>query len=118
MGRFVHRQSGAVGVGVSAPNVRLIDPLKSEAAGFARGLGISLSALVAVAVRDYLDARREVAQAVPGTAKAAATSTPGVSPGATERLPVPRAAVAKAGRNDPCPCGSGRKYKACHGAAR
>jgi hypothetical protein len=23
--------------------------------------------------------------------------------------------VPKAGRNDPCPCGSGRKYKRCHG---
>jgi len=23
----------------------------------------------------------------------------------------------KVGRNDPCPCGSGRKYKLCHGAA-
>jgi preprotein translocase subunit SecA len=22
---------------------------------------------------------------------------------------------AKVGRNDPCPCGSGKKYKACHG---
>jgi preprotein translocase subunit SecA len=21
----------------------------------------------------------------------------------------------KAGRNDPCPCGSGKKYKKCHG---
>jgi uncharacterized protein len=28
-----------------------------------------------------------------------------------------RGAVAKAGRNDPCPCGSGRKVKHCHGAA-
>ena len=27
-----------------------------------------------------------------------------------------RVAVAKAGRNDPCPCGSGRKTKVCHGA--
>ena len=27
-----------------------------------------------------------------------------------------RQAVAKTGRNDPCPCGSGRKTKACHGA--
>ncbi|MCX7669200.1 MAG: SPASM domain-containing protein, partial [Anaerolineae bacterium] len=26
-----------------------------------------------------------------------------------------RAAFAKAGRNDPCPCGSGRKFKQCHG---
>ena len=24
---------------------------------------------------------------------------------------------AKVGRNDPCPCGSGKKYKKCHGAA-
>lgn len=26
-----------------------------------------------------------------------------------------RRAAPKVGRNDPCPCGSGRKYKACHG---
>ena len=26
------------------------------------------------------------------------------------------AGLPKAGRNDPCPCGSGRKYKHCHGA--
>jgi len=25
-------------------------------------------------------------------------------------------AFAKVGRNDPCPCGSGKKYKKCHGA--
>jgi preprotein translocase subunit SecA len=23
--------------------------------------------------------------------------------------------VPKVGRNDPCPCGSGKKYKLCHG---
>jgi uncharacterized protein len=23
----------------------------------------------------------------------------------------------KVGRNDPCPCGSGKKYKQCHGSA-
>jgi SEC-C motif-containing protein len=28
----------------------------------------------------------------------------------------PARAVATAGRNDPCPCGSGQKYKRCHGA--
>jgi uncharacterized protein len=34
------------------------------------------------------------------------------------RLSVPtvRRAAPKVGRNDPCPCGSGRKYKHCHGA--
>jgi uncharacterized protein len=26
-------------------------------------------------------------------------------------------AFAAAGRNDPCPCGSGRKFKRCHGSA-
>ncbi|HEX6904030.1 MAG TPA: preprotein translocase subunit SecA [Thermoanaerobaculia bacterium] len=33
--------------------------------------------------------------------------------------PQPAAASkeAKVGRNDPCPCGSGKKYKKCHGAA-
>jgi hypothetical protein len=25
--------------------------------------------------------------------------------------------AAKVGRNDPCPCGSGKKFKKCHGAA-
>jgi uncharacterized protein len=28
-----------------------------------------------------------------------------------------RRAEPKVGRNDPCPCGSGKKYKSCHGAA-
>ena len=27
-----------------------------------------------------------------------------------------RNALPKVGRNDPCPCGSGKKYKKCHGA--
>jgi uncharacterized protein YecA (UPF0149 family) len=27
-----------------------------------------------------------------------------------------REAYARAGRNDPCPCGSGKKFKQCHGA--
>ncbi len=30
--------------------------------------------------------------------------------------PKPVKAGAKVGRNDPCPCGSGKKYKKCHGA--
>ncbi len=31
--------------------------------------------------------------------------------------PKPVRAGAKVGRNEPCPCGSGKKYKKCHGAA-
>jgi SEC-C motif len=32
-----------------------------------------------------------------------------------EEEPEPAPAPAKVGRNDPCPCGSGKKYKKCHG---
>jgi preprotein translocase subunit SecA len=40
--------------------------------------------------------RRAVSAAAAGTADAAA-------------------AFARVGRNDPCPCGSGKKFKQCHG---
>lgn len=39
---------------------------------------------------------------------------------ATSPVPLPsptaRATLPTVGRNDPCPCGSGKKYKRCHGA--
>jgi preprotein translocase subunit SecA len=35
--------------------------------------------------------------------------------GEAERRQTPAAAEDKVGRNDPCPCGSGKKYKKCHG---
>ncbi|MEO6874609.1 MAG: preprotein translocase subunit SecA [Opitutaceae bacterium] len=49
------------------------------------------------------------------------------SPGGTSSTPAPepelklpqitiRREAPKVGRNDPCPCGSGKKYKQCHGA--
>ncbi len=34
---------------------------------------------------------------------------------ASSSAPVQRQTGAKVGRNDPCPCGSGKKYKKCHG---
>jgi preprotein translocase subunit SecA len=48
-------------------------------------------------------------------------ASPSMSPGlSTSNGPIGRAtaAVPEVGRNDPCPCGSGRKYKKCHGAGR
>jgi preprotein translocase subunit SecA len=39
-----------------------------------------------------------------------------LAPTAVSEAPGPMAnAVPKVGRNDPCPCGSGKKYKQCHG---
>jgi preprotein translocase subunit SecA len=45
--------------------------------------------------------------AAPGSAVTASGEATGAAPGA---------AVDKVGRNSPCPCGSGKKYKKCHGA--
>ena len=39
-----------------------------------------------------------------------------VSHGDAQEAPVTQATSDKVGRNAPCPCGSGRKYKKCHGA--
>ncbi len=33
------------------------------------------------------------------------------------RVPIVKSDLEKVGRNDPCPCDSGKKYKHCHGAA-
>ena len=48
-------------------------------------------------------------------------SAPSVDGGAhveTSRGPAARDDYARVGRNDPCPCGSGRKFKRCHGDPR
>ena len=56
-----------------------------------------------------------------GPAQAAGTvgEANGNGNGAAAGRPLPEAAAAmaggKVGRNDPCPCGSGKKYKRCHG---
>ncbi len=61
------------------------------------------------------------------TALAAATQVADAPAGDQSTLPVEqevklptitiRRETPKVGRNDPCPCGSGKKYKACHGAS-
>jgi preprotein translocase subunit SecA len=62
-----------------------------------------------------------------GPAAAAAAAPPGAppSPFAPRQTGPPQPSKPqtvvrqgdKVGRNDPCPCGSGKKYKKCHGAA-
>jgi preprotein translocase subunit SecA len=63
-----------------------------------------------------------------GTARAAAPAAAAVA-GGRQSAPLPartggddvvktvRREEPKVGRNDPCPCGSGKKYKKCHGQA-
>jgi preprotein translocase subunit SecA len=66
---------------------------------------------------------REAPAGVGGDDDLPLRAQPGSQPKAAERSLRPAAAVApikvtgnKIGRNDPCPCGSGRKYKKCCGA--
>jgi len=40
-----------------------------------------------------------------------------IANGGTPSRTPPQRATARIGRNDPCPCGSGKKFKQCHGAA-
>jgi preprotein translocase subunit SecA len=59
----------------------------------------------------------------PARASAAGSAPPGPAPrpasesarGPAEPAPLPASALKSAGRNDPCPCGSGKKFKKCHG---
>ncbi len=50
-----------------------------------------------------------------GTQAGRTDGTPIGSESAEPAKPIRRDAP-KVGRNEPCPCGSGKKYKKCHGA--
>ena len=83
--------------------LRLPEVLKARAAAYADQLGISVNALLAVALKDYLDARE---------GRAGAREKRPASPLPASAAPQ---TIHRAGRNEPCPCGSGKKYKLCHG---
>jgi preprotein translocase subunit SecA len=56
-------------------------------------------------------------QDVDHTARARAAARPARTGGDDAPIQTVRREEPKVGRNDPCPCGSGKKYKKCHGAA-
>ena len=64
-------------------------------------------------VRQIFTFRLKTADAPKREAVAKITNTSGDG---TEVRKSPRRVAAKVGRNDPCPCGSGKKYKKCCGA--
>ncbi|HEV3062460.1 MAG TPA: SEC-C metal-binding domain-containing protein, partial [Vicinamibacterales bacterium] len=72
------------------------------------------------------DPSTESASSVFGAPRSAAPDAPARAPGAQHpprvggddaKIKQVRRDEPKVGRNDPCPCGSGKKYKKCHGAA-
>ena len=73
--------------------------------------------LVAVEIRASDDVpQADVGQHVENVRLQHADYDTALAEGAEERKPQPAVRHGqKVGRNDPCPCGSGRKYKHCHG---
>jgi preprotein translocase subunit SecA len=89
-GELVHADAGANGDGLSYEHESMAGSEAIRAAG----------------AGEEAPARQARAGATAGAAGAAATT---VSTGQ-------RVVAEQVGRNDPCPCGSGKKYKKCHGA--
>ncbi|OYY63392.1 MAG: hypothetical protein B7Y51_06210 [Burkholderiales bacterium 28-67-8] len=81
-----------------ATTARFPDELKAEADAYAQRLGVSLNALLAIALRDYLDARSS-----PGQAARTAHKT------------APEPVIAPKSPRERCPCGSGAQWRHCHG---
>ena len=71
-----------------------------------------LAAAGGAAAKTTTKARTAVTAAVPGDGNGRTDATAAAS----VNRPDGRASARKTGRNDPCPCGSGKKYKKCHGS--
>ncbi|MGC6529803.1 MAG: preprotein translocase subunit SecA [Candidatus Puniceispirillaceae bacterium] len=101
------------GIGLRAYAQR--DPLneyKKEAFGMFEGMLERMRRTVTLALA-------HVEMRTPEQAEAADNQTPAQSkqaPSAKKPAAAATASSAKVGRNEPCPCGSGKKYKHCHGA--
>ncbi len=60
--------------------------------------------------------RRPATNGRPGANVGNGTNGTSGASGSNGGAPVGARATRKVGRNDPCPCGSGKKFKRCHGA--
>jgi preprotein translocase subunit SecA len=103
----------------------MLDSIKREVTRHLLAVRVQSQAEVEEAERR---AAEEAARAVRNVQYQHADFSPGVGDEAAEQIP-PSGVVAetapaepfvrstqKVGRNDPCPCGSGKKFKRCHGA--
>lgn len=106
-------------------NLRLPADLKAQLQAYADSTGISLNAACVLALRNFLPfAMRQAATydkatrppAGPSRANGAAATVARAkaSPQQVARPVQGQAPPQRVGRNDPCPCGSGKKAKHCH----
>ena len=96
---------------------QLIDLVKNEVTKVLMTVQVQSQAQLDQAAQD-MEARGEsianVTYTAPTESGGVETTAGGVAPGQTAALPEELQGL-RIGRNDPCPCGSGKKYKQCHG---
>ena len=101
---------------------RMLDRLKYEVVGVLAKVQVRTEQDVAAMEEQRRRARAmqfQHAEAPSVTAESAPASPPAAAAESRHAVPAPVAPfvreTAKVGRNEPCPCGSGLKYKQCHG---
>lgn len=110
---------------VTKLNLRLPALVRDEATILAAAQGLSLNAYLLRAVSNanqywgpkLAKQQRERLRTVETLAAAVGPSLKAAPGQPADSLPqaVPSRVVPKVGQNQPCPCGSGEKYKRCHG---
>jgi preprotein translocase subunit SecA len=103
--RLVIEQEGPAGAAPAPPPVRVASRRPTQ---------LTMNNPGAESVPAFAAAR---SQAGPSSAAAAVATPPRPArAGGDDVVKTVRREEPKVGRNDPCPCGSGKKYKKCHGA--
>ena len=95
-------------------NLRLPPDLKEQLQTYADTMGIPLNTAAILALRNSMPYLLSKAQPQPTRAKLPPQGRPPAKPKQEEWPSQVVRQQAKVGRNDPCPCGSGRKAKQCH----
>jgi len=88
---------------------QLLDSVKNEVTRMLMNVRVQSAEQISQAA-EQLEEKAEAISNVTYTAPTETGEVETTTDPATQVAPVPRA-----GRNDPCPCGSGKKYKHCHG---
>ncbi len=99
---------------------RMLDEVKAEVVQRLARIRIQSQAEVeAMEERQRQDAERRALEFQHAETVSVAASAAQAAAGVAEAIPQSHTPVTrdqpKVGRNDPCPCGSGKKYKQCHG---
>ncbi len=76
---------------------------------------LSFLLLAQIPLRDASEAREAAPTRRPDPGRFQTSRSDMVTNGPQERSRMPMRVEKTVGRNDPCPCGSGKKYKNCHG---